>query len=130
MTGDSPTPTRAAARLKFTKAQHLRSPADFDRVYAAKRRASDHRLLLFAAPNSLPQTRLGLSVSRKHGNAVRRHHLKRLLREAFRLAQHDLPPGLDLIAIPTAGGEATVAGFRESLEKLAIKLRRRIEKAN
>ena len=44
--------------------------------------------------------RLGLSVSKDHGPAVRRNKIKRLLREAFRLERYALPADLDLVLIP------------------------------
>jgi ribonuclease P protein component len=44
--------------------------------------------------------RLGVSVSKDHGGAVRRNKLKRLLREAFRLERERLPRGLDVVLIP------------------------------
>jgi ribonuclease P protein component len=50
-------------------------------------------------PNGLPHARLGLSISRKVGGAVVRNRLKRLLREAFRLRQHELAAGIDLIVV-------------------------------
>ena len=80
--------------------QRLRSPADFRRVYARRCAVSDAWLLVQACPNGLAFSRLGLSVSRKYGNAVKRNRLRRLYREAFRLSKHELPTGLDLVLIP------------------------------
>ena len=48
--------------FRFTKSQHLRSKSDFERVYALKCKAADGVLLIFAAPNDGPLTRIGLSV--------------------------------------------------------------------
>jgi ribonuclease P protein component len=115
-------------RLRFTKAQHLRKPAEFERVYELKQRASDARLLVFAARNDLGLTRIGLSVSRKHGGAVQRHRLQRRLREAFRLNQHELPAGLDLVLIPHASEAAKVPEYGESLVRLSRKLDQRLAK--
>ena len=47
-----------------------------------------------------PGHRLGLSVSKDHGRAVRRNKIKRILREAFRLTRPRLPGQYDVILIP------------------------------
>lgn len=94
-----------SSRLGFTAAQRLRTPEEYKRVYDLRRSVGDDCLLLFAAWNELGRTRLGTSVSKKVGNSVVRHHWKRLIREAFRLQQHELPTGLDLIVLPRARSE-------------------------
>ncbi|MEX1228992.1 MAG: ribonuclease P protein component [Planctomycetaceae bacterium] len=108
-------------RYTFSKQQRLRSSREFDRVYGQKRRFSDQRLLIFAAANGMDHTRIGLSVSRKQGTAAKRFRIKRLLREAFRLSQHELPAGYDFILIPKTGIDASVTDYRESLVSLAKK---------
>ncbi len=50
-------------------------------------------------PNDLPYCRLGVIVPRRVGNAVSRHHLKRMLREAFRLDRHDYPASYDMVIV-------------------------------
>lgn len=121
-----PTPAPDQPRYRFRKHQHLRRPAEFQRVYDGKQRAGDERLLVFGARNQVGLTRIGLSVSRKHGGSVQRQRLKRLLREAFRLSQDVIPSGLDLILIPRVGTGAGVAEFRQSLERLSKKLDKRL----
>ncbi|GAB4162367.1 MAG: ribonuclease P protein component [Planctomycetaceae bacterium] len=112
--------------FRLTKRQRIRRSQDFDAIYKNQCRAGDAVLLVFAARNHLEWTRFGVSVSRKHGNAVRRNRLKRLLREAFRLSQHDLPAGLDLILIPRQNSEATLEDFQQSLKRLAKRLERKL----
>jgi ribonuclease P protein component len=107
----------------------LRSKADFDQVFALKQRASDGVLLVYGARNTLGSTRLGVIVSKKQGNSVRRHHLKRLLREAFRLTRPVLPTGLDLVVLPQAGMPEDVSAIQESFRRLSAKLDKRIDRS-
>jgi ribonuclease P protein component len=112
----------------LSPAQRIKTSRDFAKVFKKRLRASDACLLVYAAENSLGRTRFGLSVSRKVGKAVARTAVKRLLREAFRLSQHDLPNGLDLVLIPQreAAGGAGLADYRKSLVELTRRLSRRI----
>jgi ribonuclease P protein component len=123
--GSTPEPI-SPSRLGFPKSLRLRSKREFDDVYALRCKAADGVLLLFARPNGLPQSRIGLSVSRKVGPAVVRNRVKRLLREAFRLSQSDFPRGLDLVAIPLGADKASLDAYRQSLGRLSRKLQRRL----
>ena len=101
-----------AAPARLSAHQRLKTQRHFKRVYQRGRRAAGQWMTLVAcfgrqrlnhgdaAPPGAPQARLGLSVSKDHGGAVRRNKLKRVLREAFRLEQQHLPGDLDLIVIP------------------------------
>ena len=99
----------------------LRRPADFERVYAERRTASDGRLTVCCRTNGLAYSRLGLSVSSRIGNAVVRNRWKRLLREAFRLRRAVLPVGVDLVAIPRGGIEPELSWLNEALVRLACR---------
>lgn len=112
---------------RFPKSSRLLTRNDFDRVYRFRCKAGDGSLLVFALRNDTSATRIGLSVSRKVGNAIVRNRLKRLLREAFRLTQHDLPTGLDLVVIPTAKDKATLENYQHALVRLTKKLQRRLQ---
>jgi len=88
-------------------------------------RATDQRITLWALPNGLAHPRLGLVVGRKHGNSPQRNRIKRLFREAFRLSQHELPAGFDLVCTPRIGITLDLAGCTDSLLHLATRLARR-----
>lgn len=114
-------------RFLFPKSRHLRSSLDFARVYDLKQRAGDEHLLIFAASRSEGgPTRVGFSISKKNGNSPQRHRIRRLLREAFRLSQYEIPDGMDLILIPRPGSGSTLADYQQSLVRLSQKLQRRL----
>ncbi len=84
-------------RYRFSHAQRLHGTRAFSAVYAARARKVVGPLVVHGRPNGLAWSRLGLSVPRRVGTAVTRNRIKRLLREAFRLLQHELPAGYDIV---------------------------------
>jgi ribonuclease P protein component len=84
---------------RLRKRDRLRLRHDFARVFAARRRASGPLLVVYVAENGLPWSRLGLSVSRRVGHAVRRNYVRRRIREAFRTSRMNLPTGLDIVCV-------------------------------
>jgi ribonuclease P protein component len=116
----------SAGTHRFRPAEHLRRPGDFRRVYDRRRSASDGWLIVYACENGLPYLRLGLSVSRKVGPAVRRNRLRRLYREAFRLSRAELPTGLDLVLIPRRPDDPGLEQLKNSLRHLVCLLAHRL----
>jgi ribonuclease P protein component len=109
-------------------AMRVRRSQDFEKIYERGLRAGDGHLLVFAVISEQPQTRAGLSVSRKHGSAVIRNRKRRLLREAFRLSQHQLPSGLDLVLIPRQRTDSSLQDFSNSLVQLTRYLQRQLQR--
>ena len=112
----------------FPQSARLKTPAEFDAVYDRKKSAADGLLVVFAGPAAGGKPRLGLSVSRKVGNAVVRNRWKRLLREVFRTSEL---PACDFVAVPRKGLKAVppAAAVWASFRKLASEAARRVAKA-
>jgi ribonuclease P protein component len=111
---------------RFRPREHLRRPADFRRVYERRRSASDNWLIVYACENGLPYSRVGLSVSRKVGGAVKRNRMRRLYREAYRLSRPELATGLDLVMIPRSNDAPPLEELKESLSRLVAQVAKRL----
>ncbi len=117
-----------ANRLQYRRQQRLHLQRDFDRVFARRCNAGDNLLVVYAAGNDLPYSRLGMRTGRRQGPAVVRNRIRRRLREAFRLRQYDLPSGLDVVCIPQPGAsaQAATADYERSLAQLMVKVERKL----
>ena len=107
------------------RAQRLRTDADFQRVRAARQSWAHPLLVLYAAPNGLGLSRLGISVGKRVARqAVVRNRVRRRVREAVRLRYGRLAPGYDLLFIARApAAEASWAELSEVVEQLARRAR-------
>jgi ribonuclease P protein component len=90
-------------RERFPKVERIRKSREFEAVFENGRVVRDDQLRVYNAPNGLDLSRLGLVVSKKVGDSVRRNRVKRLFREAFRLNKDRLPGGFDLVVAPLPG---------------------------
>ncbi len=84
---------------RFLPREHLKTLADFSRVYTARCSAADDVLIVYVRPNHLPHSRLGISVAKRVGRAVDRVYVRRRLREAFRRNKSKLVRGFDVICV-------------------------------
>ena len=114
--------------LRFPKRLHLLRASDFERVFTARHSAANAWFSLHGAANDVNHPRLGLTVSRRVGNAVERNRWKRLAREAFRASQHKLP-AVDLVCVARAKTPPTLTQLQELFVALAERIERKIRKS-
>lgn len=79
--------------------ERLRKNDDFKRVYRKGKACGNKLFVLYHLENGFGFNRLGISVSKKVGNSVMRHRLKRLTRECVRLREEGFRSGLDLVVL-------------------------------
>lgn len=92
-----------SARNTFCKTERVLNFREFRKVYDKGERYSSRFFLLFvhkraeSAPGSDQTVRLGVTVTKKVGNAVQRNRCKRILREIFRHRKSQMKGGFDLV---------------------------------
>ncbi len=79
--------------------ESLKKNADFQNVYRHGISYANKYLVMYTLVNNLSVNRFGISVSKKVGNSVVRHHLKRLLRESYRLHEDIFNSSLDIVVV-------------------------------
>ena len=104
---------------EFTSDSRLRTSSEFQAVFRLRRSAANESLIVYAAPNLKGRRRLGLSVSRKVGNAVVRNRWKRLIREAFRQQRALFPDEMDYVVVPRRGAKPSASSVIASFPMLA-----------
>ncbi|MFV0362475.1 MAG: ribonuclease P protein component [Suipraeoptans sp.] len=83
--------------MNFTES--LKKNNDFKEVYSSKKSYANKYAVMYVKKNNLNNNRLGISVSKKVGNSVVRHRIKRLIKEAYRLQEDKFKNGYDIVII-------------------------------
>ncbi len=112
----------------FKKSHRLAGLGTFKEILDLRVKDTRGPLVLFAKPNDLPYPRLGISIGRPVGNAAVRNRIKRLLRESFRLMQHDWPRGYDLVVIVRPHKPMILAEYQKAMSAAMVKLHGKWEK--
>lgn len=121
----------------FPKSQRVIKGSDFTRAMRRGGCAADGTLVVFAisrqakcedetSERSLPETRLGVTIPKRTGNAVVRNQWKRLIRESFRIQRHRVVAGYDIVVRPKKGASLQWPLIQRGLPRLIAKAISRI----
>jgi len=93
------TRVRRAPSRRFPRSARVRKRSEFLRIQRSGRRRAGACFVVLTEPSRTGVSRLGITVSRRVGDAVTRNRVKRLIREFFRHYRHRLEPPQDVLVI-------------------------------
>ena len=107
-TSECPNPPQTGAtldtgRYTFPKAVRILVRREFLALQRKGRRRHTPHFVVITRPRHTGCSRLGITATRRFGNAVMRNRIKRQLREFFRRHRADLAPSQDILIIPKSG---------------------------
>ena len=105
--------------LKFRKRERLTRKSDFQTIFKNGTRYSTENFIIIIHQNNRDIRRIGISVSKKVGGAVKRNRVKRLVREFFRLHKDQLPDSKDFLFIAKPGStQLNYRGLSEEIVRI------------
>ena len=108
--------------MKYTVS--LKENRVFRRLYAKGRSAVSPTMVLYCRKNGRRENRLGLTTGTKLGHAVVRNRVRRRLREIYRLQEHRLSPGYDIVVV---GRDRAVYSRYAELERDFLRLAKKLQ---
>lgn len=118
---DSAEATKPAPRLvdrRFPNSRRIRKRPEFLRIERVGQRRARPSFVVLTAMTRATEPRLGITASRKVGNAVVRNRIKRMVREFFRHHQHLLEPRDIVVIARSAAADITAAAAHRDLSFL------------
>lgn len=85
----------------------LKSNWEFQDVYKNGISYGNRLLVMYVLKSGDSKNRIGISVSKKVGNSVVRHHITRVLREIFRLNNDKIETGLNIVIVARKAAAGT-----------------------
>ncbi|MGI2328450.1 ribonuclease P protein component [Planococcus sp. YIM B11945] len=112
----------------MNKSQRIKKNKEFQTVFKKGKSFANRQFIVYVLKNDQPNFRIGLSVSKKVGNAVTRNRIKRYIRQTFLELGEDLLPNADYVII--ARQQAATLDFHESKKSLehVLKIARALPK--
>ena len=102
--------------FSLPRKERLLNRKDFVNLNRLGKKYRTKHFISISKENGLDINRLGITVSKKIGNAVIRNRIKRLIREIYRLRKNDIPKGYDVVVVARKG--AADLDYRKMKEEL------------
>ena len=100
------------SEFSWPKEKRIRKTKNYQNVQSTGKRWRSHDFIVLYIKTDLEQSRIGITVSKKVGNAVRRNRVKRMIREGVRKEYFLLTKPWDIVII------ARSSAFFSSTEKI------------
>ena len=91
---------------RYGRQRRIRKRADYLKIQKVRNAKRSPHFVVVCVPGLHEDSRLGITVSRRVGNAVERNRIKRRVREFFRLNRERLQPTQDILVIARVGAKA------------------------
>jgi ribonuclease P protein component len=119
---------KPTGRYTFSKTSRMLKRFDFIQLSQKNRKVQNQHFVALFDKSATGRTRLGITVTKRVGNAVARNQLKRYVREFFRQHLHKIEPGTDIniIVKNSASGIPSKEAFR-SLQNIFRKIREKLD---
>ena len=102
----------------------LRKNYQFNYLYKNGKSVNDENLVVIFCKNKNDKPKVGFSVSKKYGKAVRRNKVRRRLREIINQLYPELDKRYNYVFLPRIKqNEATFSQLKESAEKLTFSIK-------
>jgi ribonuclease P protein component len=110
-------------KFNFSKANRILNRKDFLKLTETGKRVKNRHFTVLFSPGISGTGRLGLTVSKKTGNAVQRNRIKRYIREYYRTNRHKFRFSWDINVIARSeAGNLESDQFFTSLRDVFIKI--------
>lgn len=106
------------------KIKTLKKNYEFQNVLSKGKFYVGKQITIYISTNKLNENVIGIAVSTKACNAVKRNHIKRLIRENYRLIKNDLKKGNNIVFLwnkKVKSEEANYYTIKKDMNKLLQK---------
>ena len=101
------------------KYYRLKKQSDFQKLFTAGTRLFSPSVTMLVRPAK--RTTMGISVGKKHGKALQRNRIKRLLREAFRANLGEMNGAYCIVLLPKGGEKYSFHTYKADIARMIKK---------